>query len=229
MKLKVLAIDLAKDFFQLYGVDEAGECHLDKKVGRARFPKEIEKLEPTLIVMEACGGAHFWARKFRGFGHVVKLIAPHHVTPFVGHQKNDRNDAKAILEASQRPEAVFVGVKTVWQQDLQSLHKVRDLKLKQQVATINHIRGLMLEYGVALPKSHARFKNSVLLEIENPENSLSEVVRECCHDMYVRYAQLSEEIKNLDNRLKEEGAKYEFTRRAQEEIKGVGPLVATRF
>jgi len=229
MKLKVLAIDLAKDFFQLYGINHSGELKLDKKIGRARFAKLIKDLEPTSIYMEACGGAHCWARLFKSYGHAVKLIAPHHVKPYVGHQKNDRNDSKAILEACQRPEAVFVGIKSIWQQDLQVLHRVKDLKSKHQVAIINHIRGLMLEYGVALPKTHIQFIKSAKSAIEDAENGLTEVVRESCFQMYKTYETLSKEITNILKQLEDIGKKYEFTKRVQAEIKGVGPLVATRF
>ena len=229
MKLKTLSIDLAKDFFQLYGLNSSGELKLDKKVGRIRFPKLIESLEPTKIYMEACGGAHYWAKLFKSYGHEVKLIAPHHVKPYVGHQKNDRNDAKAILEASQRPEAVFVGIKSLWQQDLQVLHKVKDLKTKHQIALINHIRGLLMEYGVAMPKTHAKFLLNTRLVLENAENGLTDVVRESCFQMYQSYEKLSEEIKVVLFRIEEIGKTYEFTKRAQAEIKGVGLLVATRF
>lgn len=229
MKLKALAIDLAKDFFQLYGVDETSTVVLDKKVGRGRFAKIIKNLTPTTIYMEACGGAHHWARLFRAYGHTVRLIAPHHVKPYVGHQKNDRNDARAILEACQRPESVFVGVKALWQQDLQTLHKLRDLKLKQQVATINHIRGLMMEYGVVLPKGHTKFKQLIPLLLEDAENTLTAVVRECCSGMYQSYLVLSEEILSLEKQLTEISKGYEFTKKAQEEIRGVGPLITTRF
>lgn len=228
MILKALAIDLAKDFFQLYGIDELNHLKLDKKVGRLRFAKLIKSLPSTQIYMEACGGAHYWAKLFQTYDHKVKLIAPHHVKPYVGHQKNDRNDAKAILEACQRPEAVFVGIKSLWQQDLQTLHRVRDLKMKHQVATINHIRGL-LEYGVAIPKSHEKFKSHTLLALEDAENGLTDVVRRTCSNMFKRYQELHEEIKELEVELKRKSKEYAFAKKAQEEIKGIGPLVVTRF
>lgn len=229
MEITRLAIDLAKDSFHIYAVGSNNEVLVDKKLNRHKFGLFIENLSPTTLFMESCGGAHYWSRRFTSSGHKVILIAPHHVTPYVGVQKNDRNDARAILEACTRSEAVFVGVKQLWQQDLQSLHRARELKLKQQIALINQIRGLLMEYGVVIPKTHRAFKAQVLLAIESVDNELTMTIRDLCKDLYLDYEFVSQKVEQLDAKIVELASGYDFFKRAKKEIMGVGDLVASNF
>jgi transposase len=143
-----LAIDLASRVFQLHGVDKRGNPLLRKKVSRAKLGEVVAKLPPCLIVMEACGSSNYWARRFQSMGHQVKLISANFVKPFVKGNKNDRNDAEAIFEASARPTMRFVPIKSIEQQDIQAVHRVRSLLMKDRNATINQIRGLLAEEGV---------------------------------------------------------------------------------
>jgi len=132
--IKIMAIDLAKTSFQLHGADASGCNVLRKKLSRKKLPEFMVKLPPCLVVMEACGSAHYWARLFQSYGHEVRLIAPQFVKPFVKSNKNDAVDAEAICEAVQRPGMRFVAIKSVEQQDIQSLHRRRSQLIKYRTA-----------------------------------------------------------------------------------------------
>jgi transposase len=149
----VLGIDLAKRIFHVVGMDDAGHIVLKKRLTREALLPFIAQLSPVLIGMEACGGAHYWARQFRAHGHTVKLIAPQFVKPYVKSHKNDPADAEAICEAVTRPTMRFVPIKEVEQQDLQSLHRARERVVKARTALVNEIRGLLAEYGIVLPQT----------------------------------------------------------------------------
>jgi transposase len=140
-KATVLGIDLAKRVFHLVGMDDAGHIVLKKRLTREALLPFIAQLSPVLIGMEACGGAHYWARQFRAHGHTVKLIAPQFVKPYVKSHKNDPADAEAICEAVTRPTMRFVPIKAVEQHDLQSLHRARERVVKARTALVNEIRG----------------------------------------------------------------------------------------
>jgi len=144
MNTKVLGIDIAKNTFQLHCVDDAGKAVLKKRLSRNQLAVYVANLPECLIVMESCGGANYWARAFRRSGHTVKLISPQFVKPFVKTNKNDANDAEAIVEAASRPSMHFVPIKQVEQQDIQSIHRVRSRIVKNRTALINEIRGLNL-------------------------------------------------------------------------------------
>jgi transposase len=139
-KITTLGIDLAKTVFQLHGVDWAGNVVLCREVRRAQLMKTIAQLEPCLIGIEACGGANYWARRFAEFGHQVKMMSPQFVKPYRKSDKKDRNDAEAICEAVTRLSMRFVAVKSVEQQDMLTLHRVREGLMKERVALINRIR-----------------------------------------------------------------------------------------
>ena len=142
MSLELLAIDLGKRSFHLYGIDTDGVI-LSRKVSRAKLTEVVGNLAPTAIAMEACASAHHWGRCWLAAGCAVRLINPRFVKPFVKGSKNDAADAEAIFEAAMRPTMRFVPVKSCKQQDLQSLHRARDRLICQRTALINHTRGLL--------------------------------------------------------------------------------------
>ena len=156
MTLGLLAIDLGKRSFHLYGIDTDGVV-LSRKVSRAKLPEVVASLAPTTIAMEACASAHYWGRNWLAAGREVHLINPRFVKPFVKGSKNDAADAEAIFEAAMRPTMRFVPVKSTDQQDLQSLHRARDRLICQRTALINHTRGLLAEYGIVLAQGPWRF------------------------------------------------------------------------
>jgi transposase len=161
MNIKRIGIDLAKTVFQLHGVDGHEKPVLRKKLRREQMLPFFGNLPPCLIGMEACGGAHYWARELQKYGHTFKLIAPQFVKPYVKANKNDANDAEAICEAVSRPTMRFVTIKTVAQQDLQASHRIRGDLVKQRTAKANQIRGLLAEYGIVVTKSIAVLRKAL--------------------------------------------------------------------
>jgi len=141
--MTVLGIDLAKRVFHLVGMNETGHVVLKKRLTREALLPFIAQLPPVIIGLEACGGAHYWARRFQAHGHTVKLIAPQFVKPYVKSHKNDPADAEAICEAVTRPTMRFVPIKEIDQQDLQALHRARERVVKARTALVNEIRGLL--------------------------------------------------------------------------------------
>lgn len=226
MTISVLGIDLAKNVFQLHGVDTTGKKVLKKRIERAGLIEFIATLPKCLIVMEACGGSNYWARVFQKYGHAVKLISPQFVKPFVKTNKNDANDAEAIAEAASRPSMHFVPVKQVEQQDIQSLHRVRSRLIKNRTALINEIRGLNLEYGLTITQRAAQVKSSLRAIIDNEANELTVLSRELMQGLY-------EELVDVDQRLARANKKIKALCQSNEAcqrilaIPGIGELTAT--
>ena len=156
-----LAIDLAKNVFQLHGTDIKGKPILKKKISRKELPEFIAKLNPCNIYMEACGSSNYWGKKFEGFGHKVKLINPKYVKPFVKRNKNDANDAEGIAAAAMATSMRFCDVKTETQQDVQSVHRIRNLLIQQRTALANQIRGLLAEYGTVITLGTASIRKKL--------------------------------------------------------------------
>jgi transposase len=152
MNITTIGVDLAKSVFQVHGTDERGKAALSRVLRRPQMMRFFTQLPPCLIGMEACGGAHFWARKFTELGHTVKLMAPQFVKPYVKTNKNDARDAEAICEAVGRANMRFVAIKTPEQQALLALHRARQGFVKARTAQGNQIRGLLTELGCAIPK-----------------------------------------------------------------------------
>ena len=152
MNITTAGLDLAKNVFQVHGIDERGNAKLCKQLKRAQVLGFFANLPPCLIGMEACASAHFWARKLSAFGHTVKLIAPQFVKPYVKSNKHDAADAEAICEAVARPNMRFVPVKNAEQQALLGLHRARQGFVAARTAQANQIRGLLAEFGIVFAK-----------------------------------------------------------------------------
>jgi transposase len=144
-QISVIGLDLAKNVFQVHGVDASGSVVLTRQLKRKDMQHFFARLKPCLIGMEACGGSHYWHRKLSQLGHEVKMMAPAFVKPYVKANKNDRNDAEAICEAVQRPSMRFVSSKSPEQQAVLHLHHGRSLLVEQRVALTNHMRGILAE------------------------------------------------------------------------------------
>ena len=225
-EIKVMGIDLAKNSFHLHGVDENCQPVLRKKLSRKDFAAFIANIPPCLIGMEACGGAHHFARLFEKFGHTVRLMAPQFVKPYVKSNKNDVADAAAICEAVQRPSMRFVPMKTVTQQDIQSVHRIRSQAVANRTALANQIRGLLLEYGLTIAQGIGHVRKAVPGFLEDGENELTPLFREMLHSLYEELVHLDERIDTLENRLKAIADEYEDCQRLLS-IPGVGLLSAT--
>ncbi len=183
-------------------------------------------LKPCLVAMEACGGAHYWAREIRALGHEVKLIAPQYVKPYVKGNKNDYNDAEAIAEAAQRPNMRFVPLKSVEQQDIQNFHRQRERLKKERTALVNQARGLLAEYGVVIPKGVAALRRELPLILEDAENGLSGLSRELFAELLEDLRGLEERFTHCERRIKSMNQGNALCRRL-DGILGIGPITAS--
>ena len=229
MRITLLSIDLAKNIFQLHGTDENGKIVLKKRLNRSELLPFTAQIPPCLIAMEACGGSHFWARKFREQGHSIKLIAAKNVKPFKkSRQKNDSRDAEAISEAAQRPRMPLVAPKQLWQQDIQSLHRVRQHVIDSRTATVNQCRGLLMEYGVVIEEGISNFFSEVPNIIENDTNELTPTIRELAYTLWDMANKLTEQLKAVEKKLKAICNPQEDYQRLLK-IPGIGPMGASMF
>jgi transposase len=192
-------MDTSKSVFQLHGVNAAEEVVLRRKLRRKEMLAFFEKLPPTVIAIEACGGSHHWARLLGEFGHEVKLIAAQLVKPYVKRGKNDAADAEALCEAMSRPTMRFVPVKTADQQAVLMLAGVRDRLIRNQTQVSNAIRGFAAEFGVTAPKGAAHL-GSLLVRLQADEN-LPALVRELFASQAKEYAEIQVKIAEVDAKL----------------------------
>jgi transposase len=226
MKITTVGLDLAKHVFQVHGADERGKPVQRKTLKRAQVLPHFGNLPPCLIGMEACAGAHYWARELAKQGHTVKLIAPQFVKPYVKGNKNDANDAEAICEAVGRPNMRFVPVKSVEQQDLQALHRVRSGLVKERTAKVNQVRGLLGEYGLVIGQGVAQVRRRLPELLEDAENGLSRPARELFADLHEQIVKLDEQVAVYQSKI-ERLCQASAACRKLTQIKAIGPLTAT--
>ena len=225
-KVTTLGIDLAKTVFQLHGVDLTGKFVWRREVRRAQLMKIVAQLEPCLIGIEACGGANYWARRFAEFGHQVKMMSPQFVKPYRKSDKNDRNDAEAICEAVTRPSMRFVAVKSVEQQDMLTMHRVREGLMKERVALINRIRGSLSEYGIVIAKDVSNLRRELPGILEDAENELTAAARQLFSELYEDLGTREQRIRQLEHSIRALGSQHDVVRRLQT-VPGIGYLSAT--
>jgi len=226
MKLTTIGIDLAKNVFQVHGVDEKGKAVLKKQLKRAQMLAFFANLTPCRIGMEACGSAHYWARKLQALGHTVQLIAPQYVKPFVKRNKNDATDAEAICEAMMRPNMPTVPIKNASQQAILSVHRARQGFVKARTAQANQIRGLLAEYGIVIPKGIGHITKRVPEILEDGENDLPGSFR-------LLIERLADHLKALDRQVGELETQIQLWHRDNSasrklaKIPGIGPITAS--
>ena len=226
MNISVLGIDLAKNTFQLHGVNAQGKVMLKKSLSREKLAEFIANLPPCLIGMEACSSSNYWARKFKQYGHDVKLISPQFVKPYVKSNKNDANDAEAICEAVTRPHMRFVAAKTMEQQDIQALHRIRSGFIQRRTALVNQIRGLLGEYGIVIAKSIASVRKHLPTILEDATNELTDLTRELFSDLYQQLIELDKQIMMYNKKVEQLCENSDLCQRIKK-IPGIGPLSAT--
>ncbi|MBD1582881.1 IS110 family transposase [Pseudoalteromonas sp. S16_S37] len=224
-KVSTLSIDLAKNVFQLLGVDSQGYPCLSKRLSRSKFKETIVNLPPCDIVMEACASSHFWGRACLAAGHQVNLIPAQHVTPFVRGNKNDKNDCLAIYEASRRPNIRFVPVKTEQQQAVLIPHRMRERVLSARTACINQTRSLLLEFGIDIPQSYNKFKQELRgLLTHSLQPAVLLMISEVCDELTC----FERKIHLLDDLFKQENTRSEAAQIIQS-IPGIGLINTSAF
>src|SRR5919201_5200636 len=225
-EMSVLGIDIAKRVFHVVGMDERGKIVFRKRLSRHDLMPCIAKLPPVLIGMEACGGAHYWARRLRAHGHEVKLMAPQFVKPSVKSNKNDSRDAEAIAEAVTRPTMRFVPIKDVDQHDIHALHRVRERLIGERTALINEVHGLMQEDGIVMPKGVSKFRQAVVEKLEAEKDKLTALSQEMFWKLVEEFAALEQQLAYYQEKLEALATTHPECQRLMT-IPGIGPLSAT--
>lgn len=201
MKITTVGIDLAKNVIQVHGVDERGKAVLRKAFKRDQLLPCFANLPSCLIGMEACGSAHYWAKKLQALGHTVRLMAPQFVKPYVKSNKNDARDAEAICEAVSRPSMRFVPIKHGDQQAVLSLHRARQGFIKARTAQANQIRGLLAEYGLVIAQGIGHIAERLPEILEDGSNELPGIFRQLMHRLGEHLGELDRQVKELESRI----------------------------
>ena len=226
MKVTTVGIDLAKQVFQIHGVDDHGKAVIKKQLKRAQLTEFFVNLSPCLVGMEACGSAHHWARKLQDMGHTVRLMAPQYVKPYVKTNKNDAADAEAICEAVTRPNMRFVPIKNIEQQSILAVHRVRQGFVQARTAQANQIRGLLGEFGLVLPQGihHIYRKTPELLE--DASNELTGSFRLLILRLLDHLKELDKQVQEMEREIVQWHRQHEDSKRL-EQIPGIGPITAS--
>lgn len=224
--IKILGIDLAKNIFHVHGCDEHGRELVSKKISRKKLAEFVVQLPKCVIGMEACSGAHYWGRKFAEMGHEIRLVAPQYVKPYVRGDKTDRNDAAAIAECVSRHQVRCVAVKSVRQQEVQALHRVRERLVTNRTALSNELRGILAEFGYAIPTGYQALKVVVLRIVEDAESPFSDTMRRTLLEMRSELLELDKRIAVYETEFETMCKEEDYCKRLLE-IPGVGPITAT--
>jgi transposase len=224
--IKRIGIDLSKNTLQMYGEDGESRKVLERGISRRSVLSFTANLSPCSIAMESCGSSHYWGREFMQQGHTVELIPAQYVKPFVKSHKNDRLDAEAICEASTRPNKRLVPVKSIEQQDIQSLHRVRQNITKNRTALSNQIRGLLGEYGIVMPEGISNVFSQMPSILEDAENHLSSLIREVLKEQFEELQHIDERFESITKKIEDLAASHPLCLRLMT-LEGIGPLTAT--
>ena len=226
MEITTIGLDLAKNVFQVHGVDRRGNVVLKKQLKRNQVLSFFANLQSCRVGMEACASAHYWGRRLLGLGHDVKLMAPQFVKPYVKTNKNDAADAEAICEAVGRPNMRFVPIKNGEQQAVLAMHRARQGFVKARTAQANQIRGLLAEYGIIIPQGISHIAKRLPDILEDGENGLPGAFRQLLH-------RLGDHLKELDRQVGELEVQIQIWHRENEASKklaqmpGIGPITAS--
>lgn len=226
MKLTTIGMDLAKSVFQVHGADAHGKLVLKKQLKRSQVLPFFANLVPCKIGMEACGSAHYWARKLQALGHTVQLIAPQYVKPFVKRNKNDAADAEAICEAVTRPNMPTVPIKNASQQAILSVHRARQGFVKARTAQANQIRGLLAEFGIVMPQGISHMAKRVPEILEDGENELPGSFRMLIQRLVDHLNVLDQQVGELEHEIQIWHRENEASQKLAK-IPGIGPITAS--
>ena len=226
MVISRIGLDLAKNVFQVHGVDEHGKTVLRKTLRRSDVSRFFANLPPCIVGMEACSGAHYWAREVAGFGHDARLISPQFVKPYVKSNKSDRNDAEAICEATGRPSMRFVPIKSSEQLTIQATHRIRSRLVGSRTALVNQIRGILAEFGVVVARNITALRRRLPEILDSEAGSLDAMTRSLIIDLREELADIDKRISAYDRRIKQLCSLSEACQRLCR-IEGIGPVTAT--
>lgn len=226
MQIVRIGLDIAKNVFQVHGVDEHGKVVIRKQLSRSKVLPYFAQLPGCRVGMEACGSAHYWGRELQKLGHDVRLIAVQLIKPYRTKQKNDRNDAEAICEAVSRPQMRFVPIKTVEQQAVLTVHRARELLVSERTAVANQIRGLLMEYGIVIAQGIQRLRRELPAVLGADNETLPMLARTVVTELQARLLELDERIVGHDRQIAQVARQNEAAKRLMK-VEGVGPITAT--
>lgn len=226
MKVTTVGIDLAKSVFSMHGIDERGKMVLKRTVSRGKVMEVMAGIPPCLVGVEACSGAHHWARELGRLGHTVRIMAPRFVAPYRKSGKNDGNDAEAICEAVGRPSMRFVAVKSAEQQALLVVHRVRRGLSDERTGLINQLRGLLAEFGIVIAKGRYQARHQLPVVLDDADNGIPALARQVLLEVNERIRALDAQILSYDRRIDALARESEAARRLMA-IPGIGPVTAT--
>lgn len=224
--ISVIGLDIAKSVFQIHGIDENGAVVVRRQLRRGQMLSYFAGLSPCLIGLEACATGHHWGRELRALGHDVRLIPPQYVKPYVKRNKTDAADAEAICEAVTRPSMHFVGIKSVDQQAVMALHRVRDLLVRQRTMAINALRGHMAEFGVVEAQGIAGAKRLVAVLADETDDRIPPLARRVLAELVGQLRGVMARIDTLEREMKAWHKASDVSQRLAA-IPGVGPVTAT--
>jgi transposase len=222
-KHNTIGVDLAKNVIQVCVVSVTNKDLLNKELTRKKFAEFLVKQKPALVAFEACATAHYWARVAQRQGHQIKIIPAQAIVPFRQGHKTDHNDALAVAEAANRPNIKVAPCKGIEQQGMQSIQRSRELPIQERTALSNHLRGLLLEFGVVIPRGFASLTQRIPEILEDGENELPDIYRPTLARLYERFCRLREDIQFLDKQIACLVKQNESCNRLTE-MEGVGPI-----
>jgi len=220
-----VGVDLAKNVIQISVVSSRGKELSNRSLTRKKFAEFLGKQKPSRVAFESCASAHYWARAAQRHGHEARIIPAKAVAPFRQGHKTDSNDALAVAEAARRPNIKEAPMKTVEQQGLQAIHRSRELLIQECTALSNHLRGLLMEFGIVIPKGFASLLKAVPEILEDGENELPDLYRPTLHRMYSRLLELREDIEAMTKEVDRLAKAHPICSRLMA-LEGVGPIGA---
>jgi len=224
--ISVIGLDIAKNVFQIHGIDESGAVIVRRQLRRGQLLSYFAGLPPCLVGLEACATGHYWGRELRALGHDVRLIPPQYVKPYVKRNKTDAADAEAICEAVGRPSMHFVGIKSAEQQAIMVLHRARDLLVRQRTMAINALRGHMAEFGVVEAQGIAGAMRLVAVLADEEDERIPPLARRVLAELVGQLRGTMARIAALEREMKAWHKASDVSRRLAT-IPGVGPVTAT--
>lgn len=226
MEIVRIGLDLAKNVFEVHGVDARDKAVLKKTLRRDAVTQFFADVPPCIVGMEACSGSHYWAKVFIDLGHEVRLISPQFVTPYVKSNKNDRNDAEAICEAIGRPSMRFVPVKSAEQLEIQAVHRIRQRLVSDRTRLVNQIRGLLAEHGLVVARDISKIRQALSQIADGVDHMLGAMLVELVCDVCAELRELDQRIAAYTKRIQDLFRSNEMCQRIGK-IEGIGPITAT--